>query len=156
MSTRDLMSELEAMQFPGVLKPLDENALLRWADFGEGVELILWDSYKRDGGAFGRCYLGYCLTVGGSPIFWGDTYSPGMGTAIDSDDSVWGCLYWLTLDPRENEDACSEYSDEQHAWASGEQSERLRLMVYDYENRAEGVREHGNDFRVPTFQDLDW
>lgn len=70
----------------------------------DDYRLVLWDTYNRDGGAFGRYYLGYALYHRGEVVFEGESYSPSPMDSIDGDESVRGLLGFLSCQPGDTDD----------------------------------------------------
>lgn len=98
-----------------------DHRVLRHVEF-DGYRLMLWDTYNRDPGKFGRSRLGYVLWHrDGSVLFAAKDYSPGCMSCIDSDDSVRGLIGFLTLKPGDtDDDYFKDYTPEQLAWAKSE------------------------------------
>lgn len=149
----DPIAALSRLKIRSVKLPTEES-FLRWVKLPGGYSLFLWDTGRRTGGAFGRCDLGYVLRKGRRVIFEGDRYSPGAGTAIDSDAAVFGLLGFLTLKPGDTDpDYFRDYTPGQLEWASSDDAERLAMLAYDYENREQLAKEHA-DFRAPRLRDV--
>ena len=106
--------------------------LLREFDF-DTVKVKLFDDHNY---TTGRHYLNYELWDDGQLIFSGNDYSPSPMDAIDSDEAITGILAFLTLVPGDTDDEYFEtYEDEQLEWAGSANSENLKLMLFDFEEK---------------------
>jgi len=95
--------------------------------------LELWDTLQREGGAFGRCFLGYRLTGPEGVVFEGEDYSPGASTAIDSDESLRGLLGFLTLRPGDTDTGHFENYTPEQIFFTEQDAEYLSIYA-DEEN----------------------
>ena len=101
----------------------------------DGFTLTLWDAYRRDGGAFGRCYLDYRLTDRGQVIFQGGDFAPSPCYALESDESMVGLLSFLAIQRGDtDEEYFEKYTQKQIEWANSARCEELKMIVYDMEN----------------------
>ena len=103
---------------------------------GPTFTLTVCDTGRRSGGAFGRCYLSYRLTmreIGADravELFAGDDFSPGASMTIDSDAMVSGLLGFLTLRPGDiDQEYFDDYTAAQLEFRS-QHAEALNCEVY--------------------------
>lgn len=108
------------------------NEQLRDITLDEGYRLIVWDTNRVD--TMGKSVLGYTFTdPSGTTLFEGEDFRPGMGMAIDSDESIRGLLGFLTLKPGDTDDEYfANYTPEQMAFAQGD-AEQLQMYAMDDE-----------------------
>ena len=97
--------------------------------------LRLWDTHRRDN--YGKCVLGYRFRFKGEVIFEGEDYSPGVSMGIDSLESVYGLLGFLSVqDGDVDADYFKNYTPRQLEFARLE-GERLGLLVSDFDEKME-------------------
>lgn len=97
--------------------------------------------WKRDGFRLTLYYTGgerleYRFTDKGKVIFTGNDYRPSPMHAIDSLESVYGLLGFLSLQPGDTDkEYFDKYSEDQLAWSESGRAEELSLLVNDFEER---------------------
>lgn len=97
--------------------------------------------WKRDGFRLTLYYLGgerigYRFTDKGIKIFEGKDFRPSPMYAIDSLESVYSLLGFLSLqDGDTDSDYFKDYTPDQLAWRDGSRPEYLSLLVNDFEER---------------------
>lgn len=81
---------------------------------GSRFSLTTWDTGQRSNG---RPLLQYRLCMDGKPLFQGSDYSPSPLTCIDSDESLFELLVFLTLRPGDTDPEYFEnYTPDQMAF----------------------------------------
>lgn len=101
-----------------------------------GTTLRLWDTNRLTGGAFGKAILKYQFKVGRKVIFEGEDFSPSPCWAIDSLQTAYSCLSFLTLKPGDTDSEYFEkYSEDQMNWAKSSKCEYLSYLVSDWEEK---------------------
>ena len=108
---------------------------------GHYFTLQTWDTHKRDGGAFGRCYLRYEFKefYNGQQrlLFEGEDFSPSPMTAIDSDDALRCLLGFLTLRPGDTDEEYFEnYTKDQMDFAETD-AEELQMWSIEPDDEME-------------------
>lgn len=99
-----------------------------------GFRLSLYDTYKTD--SMGKSRLAYRLTDGGKVIFEGEDFCCSPTQCIDSLETVYQLLGFLTLKPGDTDSEYFEkYTPGQLAWCQSNRCDELGLYVYDFENR---------------------
>lgn len=99
--------------------------------------LDLYDTGRRDGGAFGKCYLAYTFRHKGEVIFQGEDFSPGASMSIDGDAAVAGLLVFLSLRPGDTDKEYFErYTEKQLTFAQAH-GEELSMLADELENGRE-------------------
>jgi hypothetical protein len=84
----------------------------------------------------GRYYLSYEFKDHFQPIFRGDDYSPSPLYAIDSLQSVYGLLGFLSCTPGDTDKEYFEkYTPLQMKWVNSNRCEDLQLLISDFEER---------------------
>ena len=97
----------------------------------EGFKVELFDLNRRN---WGKNILGYNCYDGEWLVFSGDDLGCSPLHAIDSDDSIFALLGFLTLKPGDtDQEYFDDYTDCQLDWCKSGRCEELSLMVYDFE-----------------------
>lgn len=108
----------------------------------QGFRLSLYDCGKREGGAFGRAYLSYRLSDNGRTIFTGNDFGCSPCHAIDSMQTVYSLLSFLSLRPGDTDrEYFDGYTPEQLEWRDSGRAEELSYIVAMAEERLERKRE---------------
>lgn len=112
---------------------MNRDIIKRWRH-GK-TSLVLWDTHRtRQTG--GGSVLGYELKSGGKTIFTGEDFGSSPLHAIDSLDTVYSLLGFLTLQPGDTDDDHFEkYTPEQIAWAGSNDAEEIRMLANDRETK---------------------
>ena len=99
-----------------------------------GTTLCLWDTYRRN--SLGKAILKYQFKVGKKVIFEGEDFSPSPCFAIDSLQTAYACLGFLTLKPGDTDREYFEnYTEDQMNWAKSSKCEYLSYMVSEWEEK---------------------
>lgn len=107
-----------------------EEPIRVWAE--DGFELKLWATYQV---RYGKDILAYQFTHNGKVIFEGNDFGCSPLHAIDSDESVAGCLSFLSLKPGDTDpEYFEDYTEEQLGWAT-QYGEEVSLYVAELEER---------------------
>lgn len=105
-----------------------------------GFRLSLYDTYQRDNR--GQDYLAYRFSDNGKVIFEGEDFSGSPMHCIDSLDTVYQLLGFLSLKPGDTDSEYFEkYTPDQMAWCQSNRCDELGLDVSDFENREQLARE---------------
>jgi len=109
---------------------LTEDAIRVWES--EGFKVELWETGKRHG--TGQHRLQYRFSDHDKMVFVGDDYGCSPLHCIDSDDTVFGLLGFLSLGKGDTDPEYFEsYDKAQLAWRDSPRREELSLLVYDFE-----------------------
>jgi hypothetical protein len=104
----------------------------RWAR--DGFSLRLYDTHTID--EYGKARLAYRFTDHGKLIFEGSDFCASPMHAIDSLDTVYSLLGFLSLKPGDTDsEYFDSYTPEQMAWCQSGRAEALSMYVYDHEER---------------------
>jgi hypothetical protein len=100
-----------------------------------GFTLELWDTQVPTGtGRLAHTLLAYRLSDRGRTVFAGDGFAPPLGVAIDSDECVAACLFWLALKPGEVEEEFFDgYTHDQWAWIESGRADDLSTILWHLE-----------------------
>lgn len=107
----------------------EQAPLTEWQQ--DQCKVRLYATGKRD--EYGKHELAYRLFNGDHVLFEGERFCPAPHIAPDSERAVYELLFFLVLDPRENDpDLFVDYTPEQMVWATSGDAELLRWHVEDY------------------------
>ena len=112
---------------------MDDDSFLRVLRIN-GTTLRLWDTYRRD--SLGKSILRYQFKVGRKVIFEGDDFHASPCFAIDSLQTAYACLGFLTLRPGDTDSEHFEnYTEPQTNWANSSACEYLSYIVSKWEEK---------------------
>jgi hypothetical protein len=111
------------------MSAFDQTPLIEWQH--EQYTVRLYATGKQD--EYGKHELAYRLFDGDQLLFEGERFCPAPHINPASERTVYELLFFLTLDPRENDPELFEkYTPAQKAWAVSRRAELLRWHVEDY------------------------
>ena len=111
---------------------LPNDVLVEWR-YGT-YKLHIGEPLRYTGDNVLRTYVSYKFWDDDKLIFQGSDFSPGMLGCIDSDESVYSLLGFLSLAPGDTDaDHFKSYTPEQLAWVKDNHHE-LSMLVSDFED----------------------
>ena len=110
----------------------NDHSLLRVLRLN-GTTLRLWDTYRIRGN---KNVLRYEFKVGRKVIFEGEDFCPSPCWPIDSLQTAYACLGFLTLKPGDTDSEYFEkYTEDQMNWAKSSKCEYLSYTVSEWEEK---------------------